>query len=82
MIEEVITKAVFISMVIAEHFTHIISDKPSQDKYVAYAISSHAELGSRCLYNTNVTSPSDSKAFKILINLGIYMKHDIFFVQC
>ncbi|MCV5497950.1 hypothetical protein OFN10_31015, partial [Escherichia coli] len=42
----------------AEHFTHIISDKPSpKDKYVAYAINIPDYELAADVYNINVTSP-------------------------
>ena len=55
----------------AEHFTHIISDKPSpKDKYVAYAINIPDYELAADVYNINVTSPSgQQETFKILINL-------------
>lgn len=54
----------------AEHFTHIISDKPSpKDKYVAYAINIPDYELAADVYNINVTSPSgQQETFKILIN--------------
>ena len=54
----------------AEHFTHIISDKPSpKDKYVAYAINIPDYELAADVYNINVTSPSEQQeTFKILIN--------------
>lgn len=55
----------------AEHFTHIISDKPSpKDKYVAYAINIPDYELAADVYNINVTSHSgQQETFKILINL-------------
>ncbi|EFI7289539.1 hypothetical protein BB507_005118, partial [Escherichia coli] len=54
----------------AEHFTHIISDKPSpKDKYVAYAINIPDYELAADVYNINVTSHSgQQETFKILIN--------------
>ena len=54
----------------AEHFTHIISDKPSpKDKYVAYAINIPDYELADDVYNINVTSPTgQQETYKILIN--------------
>lgn len=54
----------------AEHFIHIISDKPSpKDEYIAYAINIPDYELAADVYNINVTSPSEQQeTFKILIN--------------
>ena len=46
----------------AEHFTHIISDKPSpKDEYIAYAINIPDYELAADVYNINVTSLPNSK---------------------